>query len=399
MPRFPARLGLLATAAALGCRPTAPAPAPAPAATVPVSRPVSRQVTETVEYTGRTDAVESVGIRARVTGYLVNAPFKEGAEVNKGDLLFEIDPRPYKAQYDQALGQVAVAEAQAVLAKATLTRNNSLSTSISQQELDQSKASADAADATLKAARATAEVYRLNLEYSRVLSPIAGQVSRYYYTAGNLVSQDQTQLTTVVSVDPMYAYFDMDERTLLRMTSAVNSGRMKAPTGGEVPVAMGLDGEEGFPHAGRVNFVNNVVNPATGTVAIRGTFPNPKPENGRRVLRPGLFARIRLPLGEARPALLVIDRAVGSDQGLKYVYVVDAEKKVQYRRVTVGPLEEDGLRVIESGLKPDDLVVVGALQQLRPKAEVATEEVPMPSAGSGPAPAPTPGAPAGAKKG
>ena len=225
----------------------------------------------------------------------------------------------------------------------------------------------------------------MNLEYSKVTSPIAGQVSRFYYTVGNLVSQDQTQLTTVVSVDPMYAYFDMDERTLLRLNAGVNAGRIAPPTGGGLPVAMGLDGEEGFPHAGTVNFVNNVVNPATGTVAIRGVFANPKPPNGRRTLKPGLFARIRLPLGSPRPALLVVDRAVGSDQGLKYVYVIDAEKKVQYRRVTVVPLEEDGLRVVESGLKPDDWVVVGALQQLRPKATVTTEEVPMPAGGGPPA--------------
>lgn len=368
--------------AAAGCRPTPTAPPEATPPTVPVSHPVRRAVTETVEYTGRTDAVESVGVRARVTGYLTQAPFTEGAEVRKGELLFEIDPRPYQAQYDQAVSQVGVAEAQAVLGKSNYARLKSLSGgSASQLEVDQAKAAADSADASLKAAKATAEVFRLNLEYSKVTSPIAGQVSRFYYTVGNLVSQDQTQLTTVVSVDPMYAYFDMDERTLLRLNAGVNAGRIAPPTGGKLPVAMGLDGEDGFPHSGTVNFVNNVVNPATGTVAIRGVFPNPKPPDGRRTLKPGLFARIRLPLGGPRPALLVVDRAVGSDQGLKYVYVIDAEKKVQYRRVTVGPLEEDGLRVVETGLKPDDWVVVGALQQLRPKATVATEEVPMPSGG------------------
>ncbi len=373
---------LLGTVA--GCRPTPPAPTESAPATVPVSHPVQRAVTEMVEYTGRTDAVESVGIRARVTGYLTRAPFTEGAEVQKGDLLFEIDPRPYQAQYDQAVSQVGVAEAQAVLGKSNYARLKSLAGgSASQLEVDQAKAAADSADASLKAAKATAEVFRLNLEYSKVASPIAGQVSRFYYTLGNLVSQDQTQLTTVVSVDPMYAYFDMDERTLLRLTAGINAGRIAPPTSGNMPVAMGLDGEDGFPHAGTVNFVNNVVNPATGTVAIRGVFANPKPENGRRTLKPGLFARIRLPLGGPRPALLVVDRAIGSDQGLKYVYVIDAEKKVQYRRVTVGPLEEDGLRVVENGLKPDDWVVVGALQQLRPKATVTTEEVPMPT-GAGP---------------
>ena len=144
---------------------------------------------------------------------------------------------------------------------------------------------------------------------------------------------------------------------------------------------MGLDGEEGYPHAGTLNFLNNVVNPATGTVAIRGVLANPRLPGGRRLFKPGMFARVRLPIGGPRPSLLVIDRAVGSDQGLKYVYVLDAESKVQYRRVTTGPLEDDGLRVIESGLTPEDKVVVGALQQLRPRAEVVTEEVAMPTGG------------------
>lgn len=390
MPRCPVRLRLFASGllAALGCAPPPAAPPPPVGAKVPVSRPVQRQVTETVEYTGRTDAVESVGVRARVTGYLTQAPFKEGAEVNKGDLLFEVDPRPYKAQLDQAESQVGVAESQLALARNTLDRTRASGASLSQQEADQAKAAADTAAAQVRAAKATAEVYRLNTEYTKVVAPIAGEVSRYYFTAGNLVSQDQTLLTTVVSVDPMYVYFDMDERTLLRINAAVNDGRIKPPSAGTAPVQLGLDGEEGYPHSGTINFLNNVVNPSSGTVALRGVFANPKPPNGRRLFKPGMFARVRLPLGGPRAALLVLDRAVGSDQGLKYVYVVDAQSKVQYRRVTTGALEDDGLRVIETGLRPDDRVVVGALQQLRPKAEVVTEDVPMPSAGPPPDAAP-----------
>jgi multidrug efflux system membrane fusion protein len=381
-------LSALLLVACVGCRPTPPARSDAGPPSVPVSRPVQREVIDTVEYTGRTDAVESVGIRARVTGYLTNAPFKEGSEVKKGDLLFEIDPRPYQAQYDQALSQVRVAESQAVLGKSNLVRLQSLAGgAASQLEQDQAKAAAGSADATLKAAEATAEVYRLNLEYSKVYSPIAGRVSRYYFTAGNLVSQDQTLLTTVVSVDRMYTYFDMDERTLHKLTVGINAGRIPPPESGKMSVAMGIDGEEGFPHAGTVDFLNNVVNPATGTVAVRAVFPNPEPPNGNRVLRPGMFARVNLPLGRPRPALLVVDRAVGSDQGLKYVYVIDAEKKVQYRKVTVGPLQEGGLRVVETGLKPDDWVVVGALQQLRSQAVVSPQEGPMPTGDAAP-PAP-----------
>jgi multidrug efflux system membrane fusion protein len=371
-------------------------------------------VTDFVEYTGRTDAVESVGIRPRVTGYIVRAPFREGSEVRKGDLLFEIDPRPYKAQYDQAVSQVAVNEASLRLAQATYERAKiALAKGAgSQQDADQAKAAAEEAAARVEAAKATVELYRLNLDYTRVTSPIDGQVSRYFYTVGNLVNQDQTLLTTVISVDPMYAYFDMDERTLLRIYTAINEGRIKLRRGAadmpealalsavvgaaavegnvsEFPVLMGLEGEDGFPHVGNLNFANNVVNPSTGTIAIRGVFPNPQPPNGRRLLKPGMFVRIRLPIGQPHPALLVVDRAIGSDQGLRYVYVIDAENKAQYRRVKTGALEDDGLRVVDSfdpktnsGLRPDELVVVGALQQLRPRMEVDPEVVPMPTPGA-----------------
>ena len=164
-------------------------------------------------------------------------------------------------------------------------------------------------------------------------------------------------LTTVVSVDPMYVYFEMDEPTLLRTRKAVNEGKIKMlDKGMKLPVFMRLQGEEGFPHQGTINFVNNQVNPTTGSILVRGVFPNPLPKGGRRLLSPGMFVRIRLPIGQPHPALLVADRAVGSDQGLKFVYVVDAENKAQYRRVTSGASQDDGMRVIDEGLKPDDWV-------------------------------------------
>jgi multidrug efflux system membrane fusion protein len=187
-------------------------------------------------------------------------------------------------------------------------------------------------------------------------------------------------LTTVVSTDPIYAYFDMDEPTLRRIRAAVNEGRIQVPKdGSEVPVLAGLQGEEGFPHNGSFNFINNVVNPSTGTIAVRGVFPNPKPSGGVRLLTPGMFVRIRLPIGLPAESLLVIDRAVGSDQGLKFVYVVDQDNKVQYRRVTTGALQEDGLRVVESGLEQSDWVVVGGLQQVRPRMKIEVEEIEMPT--------------------
>lgn len=390
-------LGVALTGLTIGCRREASQPSPPPRLVVPVSHPVQREVTEYVEYTGRTDAVQSVGIKARVTGYIINIPFKEGSEVKKDSLLFEIDPRPYKAQLDQAESQVAVNIASHKLAIANYERAKAtfVKGAGSKQDVDQYKASVDEAAARIDAAKATADLYRLNLSYTRVTSPVDGQISRYYYTLGNLINQDQTLLTTVVSVDPMYAYFDMDERTILRIRTAINQGKIK-PRGpeAEIPVLMGLEGEEGYPHKGAINFVNNVVNPSTGTIAIRGVFPNPKPANGRRLMSPGMFVRIRLPIGAPHPALLVVDQALGSDQGMRYAYVVDAEHKVQYRRVTAGAVQDDGLRVIEQGLQPSDWVVVGALQQLRPRMEVDTEPTEMPTPGtpdSGPPAANSPG--------
>jgi RND family efflux transporter MFP subunit len=388
-----------------GCQQAASQVAPSEPPSLPVAKPVQREVTNFVDFTGRTDAVQAVDVRPRVTGYLVQAPYKEGSEVKKGDLLFEIDPRPYQAQLDQAEGQVKLNEASLKLARTTYERDRAISAAnsgaVSQQQLDQDVAAVEEASARLGAASASTQVYKLNLEFTKVTSPIDGMVSRYYLTVGNLVNQDQTLLTTAVSLDPMYVYFDMDEPTLLRLRNARNAGELKPSPNGQYTVLMGLQGEEGFPHKGTVNFVNNQVNPATGSITIRGVFLNPKPPDGVRLLSPGMFVRVRLPIGEPRQALLVIDRAIGSDQGLKFVYVIDADHKVQYRRVTTGALEEDGLRVISAGVKADDLVLVGGLPQVRPSMRIQPEQVPMPTLNAGaPAVAPStqPAPPAGAAK-
>jgi RND family efflux transporter MFP subunit len=408
--------GLMASG---GCQQPAPQVAPPEPPAVPISKPVQREVTDYVDFTGRTDAVQAVDVRARVTGYLVQMPFKEGSEVRgddrlrgaarlvgllgaaqgsllaaadlfpgqlqAGDLLFEVDPRPYQAQLDQAEGQVNLYQAQLQLARTTYSRYQALYASepgaVSKQQLDVYKAQVVQAEASVKAFQASLEVYRLNLEFTKVTSPIDGQVSRYYLTLGNLVNQDQTLLTTVVSLDPMYAYFDMDEPTLLHIRRAINDGKIKLPQDGAIPVLMGLQGEDGFPQRGTINFINNQVNPTTGSISVRGVFPNPKPPGGTRLLSPGMFVRIRLPIGQPHPALLVIDRAIGFDQGLKYVYVVDADNKAQYRRIKTGPLQADGLRVVE-GLRPDDRLVVGGLQQVRPRMQIRPDEVPMPTLGS-----------------
>jgi multidrug efflux system membrane fusion protein len=427
-------LCLTPVAVLIGCRGGQTPPSAASPPVVPVSQPIERKVTDYVDFTGRTDAIDSVGIKPRVTGFLTQVAFKEGGEVKKDELLFEVDPRPYKAQLDQALAQVELNKASLKLAQATYERVRPLvaSGAASQQEADEDLAAVEEARARIKASQAAVEVYKLNLEFCRVTSPIDGIASRTFFTVGNLVIQDQTLLTTVVSVDPMYAYFDMDEPTLLSIKRAINEGRIKVPSDrSDISILMGLQGEEGFPHHGKFNFINNVVNPSTGTIAVRGVFANPRPSAGpayflaetfgsgasaaagvplgalaqqlgalgtmqtsafavgTRLLVPGMFARIRLPIGQPHPALLVIDRAVGSDQGLKFVYVLDKDHKVQYRRVTTGPLEDDGLRVIEKGLEKDDWVVVGALQQVRPRMEVQPEEIPMPTlATQGQAPSP-----------
>jgi multidrug efflux system membrane fusion protein len=311
-------------------------------------------------------------------------PFTEGSLVKKDDLLFEVDPRPYKAQFAQAEGQVNLYQAQLKLARATLGRDLVVSKTpgaVSPQQLDQDRAAVEQAEASVAAAQASLEVYRLNLSFCRVTSPIDGMVGRYYLTLGNLVNQDQTLLTTVVSLDPMYAYFDMDEPTLLQVRKAISEGKIKITQKKAFHVFMGLQGENGYPHEGTINFINNQVNPATGSIAVRGVFPNPELKEGVRLLSPGMFVRVHLPMGPPQPALLVIDRAIASDQGLKYVYVIDAQNKATYRRVTTGALQPDGLRVITEGLKPGEWVAVGALQQIRPNTQVQMEKMTMPTFG------------------
>ena len=329
--------------------------------------------------------MQSVSVRARATGYLMQMPFKEGTEVKEGELLFTIDPRPYQALVDESQSQVELNEAILKLAQKTYERDKAVGPAIGQQQLDQDAAQVEEAQSRVRSAQAAVQTAKLNLDFTKVKAPIAGRISRYYYTLGNLVMQDQTMLTTIVSMNPMYVYFDMDERTYNRLLKSINEGRLKLPSETsdvpvlDIPVSMALEGEDGFPHKGRINFINNQVNPSTGTIAIRGIFDNERPKGGAWRLTPGMFVRIRLPISEPHKAMLVIDRAIGSDQGMKFLYVIDAEKKAQYRRIVTGPLQEDGLRVIESGLKPEDWVAVGGLQQLRAKTEIQPEQVPMPT--------------------
>ena len=357
---------------------------------LPVSQPVSREITDYVDFTGQTKAVQTVDIIPMVTGYLVEMPFQEGAEVKEGDLLFVVDRRPYKAQLDQAQGQVNLYQAQLKLARTTLARDRAVNllrpSSVSPQQIDQDEAVVEEAQARVDAFQKSMEVSRLNHDFTRVLSPIDGQISYYRKTLGNLVTENQTRLTTIVSMDPIYVHFEMDEPTLLRHRRAINEGKLLLPKDQtKIPVLMGLQGEEGYPHPGTINFVDNQVNPMTGSILVRGVFANPILKTGHRLMAPGRFVRIRLPIGEAHRALLVIDRSVASDsEGQKYVYVLDAEDRVQSRRIKTGSLQPDGLRAVEEGLKPDDWVLSGGILQTRQGGKIKPERVPMPTLGPPP---------------
>jgi multidrug efflux system membrane fusion protein len=348
---------------------------------VTVSQPIEREVTDYVEFVGRTEAPFSLDVRSRVTGYLTKTPFTEGTTVKAGDVLFEIDDRPYKDELDQA--QATLEEAKAGLVKAQAFLDIGLDTqklsagAVSQQEIVQRQGARDQAAAAVKSAEATLEKCKLNYEWCKVTSAIDGRVSRYYVTLGNLVSQDTTLLTTVVSEDPLYAYFDIDERTVLRIVRHLMPQEVDLLKTKQVPVYLGLADEDGFPHTGYINFANNTVNAATGTVTVRGVFDNPVGPSGRRLLKPGMFVRIRLPIGKPHQALLVSEKALGTDQGQKFLYVVDAKNLVQYRPVKVGPLQSDGLRVILEGLEAGQWVLVDGLQLVRPQLEVKPEQMPM----------------------
>jgi multidrug efflux system membrane fusion protein len=387
--KFHARLlyiaaGFTAIVSLSGCETKQPQAAAAAPPTIPVAQPVRREVTDFVDFTGRVESPQAVSIIPRVTGYLLSTPFREGAEVKKDDVLFQIDPRPYQAQYDQAYGQVLLNEARVKEATADNERAKQLSRTpgaISRQDLDRYQAALEEAVASVQAAKASLEIYNLNLSFCTVKSPIDGQISRYFLTPGNLVNQDQTQLTTVVSNDPVYVYFDIDETTVLRVRRAINEGKIQRYQQGEFPVYIGVEGEENFPHQGTLNFVNNQINPGTGSITVRAELANPRPDGGIRLLSPGMFVRVRLPLGKPHEALLVIDRAIGSDQGVKYLYAVDEMNSTQQRRVETGALQEDGLRVIDAGIKEGEWFVVGGVQQVRPRMTITPDRVAMPTLG------------------
>jgi RND family efflux transporter MFP subunit len=379
--RFFVTTCLLAATLLAGCGPTIPHPVAPPTPVVNVSEPISQEVVDYEEFTGRTDAVSTVDVRARVSGYLTQVNFKDGDVVKQGELLYQIDPRPFEAALAQAKGQVERLNAERKLLVIQVDRYRELAKkgAGSQQDLDQYLAQQAENVGALKAAEAQVQTAELNLGFTRIAAPITGRISRTYYTLGNLVAADTTLLTTIRSIDPMYAYFNMEEPAMLRIKALIREGLLRARTAQDVPVVMGLadDVDRKFPLQGKLDFVNNTVDPQTGTIQIRGVFPNPyHMPNQPPVIAPGQFARIRMPMGLRHRVLLVNERALGTDQGQKFVYVIDKSNKASYRPVKLG-LVFDGLRAIESGLQPGERVVVNGLQRVRPGVEVTAEPVDM----------------------
>jgi RND family efflux transporter MFP subunit len=393
---FTAALSLTGCGGSAAARAAAVAPPPPQ---VDVAQVVARRVTEFDEFTGRFEAVERVEIRPRVSGYIASVNFAEGREVKKGDVLFVIDPRPYEADYKHAKAQLDQARSQSELAKSERERATKLlqAHAISQEEYDTRVAGLQQADANVEAAQAALDTSALNLTFTRVTAPISGRISRALVTQGNLVTSGQTMLTTLVSLDPIYVRFDGDEQAYLKYTKlarekakeraganpgatarhptngkAVNSS-VTQPDAGEAGAAVlvGLADEPGYPHSGVMVFVDNELDPTTGTIRGRARL-----DNHDRAFAPGLFARVKLMGSSQYDATLVNDSAIGTDQTVRYVLVVGADNKVQYRPVKLGPII-DGLRVISEGLKPGETIVVNGLQRVRPGSPVTPERVVM----------------------
>jgi len=347
---------------------------------ISVSAAVQREVTDYAEFTGRLAAVDSVEVRAHVWGYLGKVNFKEGAIVNNGDLLFELDTRPYQALLEQARAKVVQDEAQFTYDEAENQRNLTLVAkgAVTKSDLDKTTAARNVDLANIAADKATVRQRELDLEYTKIQAPVSGRISRYNVTVGNLIqSGDQgggTLLTTIVSVNPIYAYFDVDENTVLRVIRLIREGKAESARNGGLPVALALANEEGFPHQGTINFVDNQLNAKTGTIRLRGVF-----RNEDQLLAPGLFARVRVPIGRSHPSLLVTERALDNDQGQRIVYVVDDKNKVTARPVKTGAVH-NGLREITDGLAPGELVVVSGVSQVRPGIKVEPKLVDMPGA-------------------
>jgi multidrug efflux system membrane fusion protein len=346
---------------------------------VDAARVIVRPVRQWDEFSGRIAATDAVDVRARVSGYIDRIAFKDGNEVKAGDLLFVIDPRPYRAAYDSAVAQLARARAAAKLAEANEKRAQALvvAKAISREEFETRSAGSTQSNADVRAAEAAVATAELNLGFTEVRSPIAGRVSRAMLTRGNLAQADQTVLTGVVSQDPVYVYFQPDEQTFLRYAELARKGERARSAN---PVRVGLATDKDYPYTGTVNFINNQVDPATGTINLRAVVPNPD-----RIFTAGLYARVQLEGSADVTAILIDDKAVMTDQDRKYVYVVGPENKAVRKDVTLGGFADE-LRIVRSGLDANDKVIVTGLQKIfvpnepvKPKI-VAMGALPLPPA-------------------
>lgn len=375
--------GLSVSLALAGCGQEQPKNAGAPPAPqVIVSQPVKKNVQEWDEYSGRFAAVEEVEIRARVSGYLTAVNFNDGQIVFKGDPLFVIDPRPYQAAVDIARASVAQAQSSVQLAQRELDRARDLrqTQAVSQALLDTRSQQLQNAQAQLLGAQAQVRAAELDLEFTAVKAPVTGRVSNHRVSVGNLVSGGSAQstlLTTIVSLDPIRFYFDADQASYLRYTRLSRSGERTSSRDKPNPVVLALPDEQGFPHQGHIDFVDNQIDDGTGTIRARAVFDNPD-----MLLTPGLFGRLRLVGRPSYDGLLLPDAAIGTDQSRRFVYVVDQDNKVTYRGVTTGPLI-DGLRVIREGLTETDKVIIAGLQRARPGVAVTPVEQPIQAAAGG----------------
>ncbi|MED5525890.1 efflux RND transporter periplasmic adaptor subunit [Gallaecimonas pentaromativorans] len=368
------RLAVLGLLVLTGCSPKAEhSAAQAQAPVVSVAKVVKAPINEWDQFTGRLQSPEQVEIRPRVSGYIDKVAFTEGSLVQKGDLLFQIDPRPFAAEVKRLEAELQSATAKAHQARMEAQRAKRLKgNAMSTEQADARETTALAAEATVNATAAALDAARLNLEYTEVRAPVSGRVSRAYITAGNLVNAGSSLLTSVVSTKAIYAYFDADEQRFIQYNDLARQGLRQGARDPNQVVLMGLAGQQGFPFTGHIDFLDNQVNPDTGTIRVRAVFNN---DDGR--LTPGMFARIKWVASNTYPALLIKDTAIGTDLGKKFVLVMDDKHQLNYRTVTLGPRLEGGLRIVRDGLKATDTIVVNGLQRVRPGATISPDVVPM----------------------
>jgi RND family efflux transporter MFP subunit len=357
---------LLMTVFLAGCLRQGQQPPPPSPPQVTVTRAVTSQILDYEEFTGHSQAVNSITVTSMVTGYLDKVLFTEGAVVQEDQALFQIDPRIFQAQRDQAEANVVLAKAHLNRLEADFRRARALlpTKAISQEEFDKAAGDRDEAAATVGMVENALKTAKQNLEYTTVRAKFAGRVSRQMVDPGSMVKANETGLTTLVTNGKMYVWFDVDERTAIRIRKLIEAGKISGADQSTIAINYGLADEEGFPYEAKVNFEDNQLDAATGTWRLRALIEKPA-----AALLPNMFVRVRVPIGKAYETLLVPERALGTDQGQKYLYVIDDENKAIYTQVTCGPLRE-GMRAILSGLKPKDRFVVNGLQRVRPGAAV-----------------------------